>query len=253
MKTSIKRLSLLPLLMLGAALLLGSCDSGDITDGDVQVSSKGQNVKLTANLHGMGQLPSGYSLALAGFQDGNKYAVRQRAISSTTGDGDIQIVLPNVGGNVQSVELVVTNVLRERVLTLASIRMDDYEGQTDTIRMDMGDMDMDMTGCLQQGVLDKACIQCHGANGRKAAGLDLTRGNTYADLVNVPSTTQPGQLRVMGGSPEGSLLWHILNDGGENILHYNHTEVISSQFKDNLTEVRDYLRRWIEQLPTAQE
>ena len=100
-------------------------------------------------------------------------------------------------------------------------------------------------------MLDKACVQCHGANGRKAAGLDLTEGYTSADLVNVASTTHPDQMRVAGGNPEGSLLWHILNDGGENILHYNHTEVISSHFKDNLAEVRTYLRKWIEAQPAA--
>ncbi len=253
MTRSIRDLRLLPLLMLGAALLLGSCDSGDITEGNVVVNSKGHNIKLTATMHGMGQLPSGYVLALAGFQDGNNFAVMQRALPTTEADGQVSITLANVGSNVQTVELAVTNVLRERILTLASVRLEDYANQADTVRMDMGEMDVDMTGCLQQGMLDKACIQCHGANGRKAAGLDLTRGNTLADLVNVASTTKPGQLRVMGGSPEGSLLWHILNDGGENILHYNHTEVISSQFKDNLSEVRDYLRRWIEQQPAPQE
>ena len=253
MKTSIKKLSLLPLFMLGAALLLASCDSGDITSGDVVVSSKGHNVKLTATLHGTGQLPSGYSLALAGFQDGSNYAVMQRAISSVTGDGSMQMVLSNVGSNVQSVELAVTNRLRERILTLATVRLEDYEGVTDTIRMDMGDLDVDMTGCLQRGMLDKACIQCHGANGHKAAGLDLTQGNAQPDLVNVPSTSKPGELRVAGGNPDGSLLWQILNDGGENILHYNHTEVISSQFKDNLTPLRAYLRQWILSQPAATE
>ena len=69
--------------------------------------------------------------------------------------------------------------------------------------------------------------------------------------MNVASTTHPDQMRVAGGNPEGSLLWHILNDGGENILHYNHTEVISSHFKDNLAEVRTYLRKWIEAQPAA--
>lgn len=251
MRRFIRTKLLLHLLVLGAAALLGSCDSGDIIDTHYTVNSKGHNVKLTASLHGLASLPAGYTLALAGFQEGSNYAVMQRAIPAGAGEDSLQLVLANVGSNVQTVELAVTNNLRERILSLASVKLDDYEGQTDTIRLDMGVLDVSATGCLQRGMLDKACVQCHGANGRKAAGLDLTEGYTSADLVNVASTTHPDQMRVAGGNPEGSLLWHILNDGGENILHYNHTEVISSQFKDNLAEVRAYLRKWIEAQPAA--
>lgn len=240
---------LIPLLLLGVAALLSSCDSGDITETHYTVDSKGYNVKLTATLHGLSSLPAGYTLTLAGFQEDDNFAVMQRAIPSNAEDTPITLTLSNIGSNVSTVEVAVTNSLRERILSLATVKLDDYEGQTDTIRLDMGTLDASMTGCLQRGMLDKACVQCHGANGRKAAGLDLTEGNTYADLVNVASTTKPGEMRVTGGSPENSLLWHILNDGGENILHYNHTEVISSQFKDNLREVRAYLRKWIEAQP----
>lgn len=240
---------LIPLLLLGAAALLGSCDSGDITETHYTVDSKGYNVKLTATLHGLSSLPAGYTLTLAGFQEGDNFAVMQRAIPSGTEDSPITLTLSNIGSNVSTVEVAVTNSLRERILSLATVKLDDYEEQTDTIRLDMGTLDASATGCLQRGMLDKACVQCHGANGRKAAGLDLTEGNTYADLVNVASSTRPGELRVAGGNPDGSLLWHILNDGGENLLHYNHTEVISSQFKDNLREVRAYLRKWIEAQP----
>ncbi len=240
---------LIPLLLLGAAALLDSCDSGDIMETHYTVDSKGYNVKLTATLQGLSSLPAGYTLTLAGFQEGDNFAVMQRAIPTATEGSPVSLTLSNIGSNVSTVEVAVTNSLRERILSLATVKLDDYEGQTDTIRLDMGTLDASATGCLQRGMLDKACVQCHGANGRKAAGLDLTEGNTYADLVNVASSTRPGELRVAGGNPNGSLLWHILNNGGENLLHYNHTEVISSQFKDNLREVRAYLRKWIEAQP----
>lgn len=240
---------LIPLLLLGAAALLDSCDSGDIMETHYTVDSKGYNVKLTATLQGLSSLPAGYTLTLAGFQEGDNFAVMQRAIPTATEGSPVSLTLSNIGSNVSTVEVAVTNSLRERILSLATVKLDDYEGQTDTIRLDMGTLDASATGCLQRGMLDKACVQCHGANGRKAAGLDLTEGNTYADLVNVASSTRPGELRVAGGNPDGSLLWHILNNGGENLLHYNHTEVISSQFKDNLREVRAYLRKWIEAQP----
>ncbi|HBC28818.1 MAG TPA: hypothetical protein DC006_03965 [Prevotellaceae bacterium] len=240
---------LIPLLLLAGASLLAGCDSGDITETHYTVDSKGYNVKLTATLHGLSSLPAGYTLALAGFQEDDNFAVMQRAIPTGTGDSPVTLTLSNISGNVSTVEVAVTNSLRERILSLATVRLADHEGQHDTIRLDMGTLDASATGCLQRGMLDKACIQCHGANGHKAAGLDLTEGNARADLVNVPSTTRPGETLVAGGDPEGSLLWRILNDGGENLLHYNHTEIISSHFKDNLAEVRAYLRKWIEAQP----
>ncbi|MGN0233106.1 MAG: hypothetical protein ACI4B5_01625 [Bacteroidaceae bacterium] len=241
---------LLPLIALLAAGLLGSCDSGDITEGHITVNGTGHNVKLTADLQGPANLPAGYALSLAGFQEGNNYAVMQRTITMGTEEGHMEMTLSNIGTNVHSVELAVTNNLRERILSLAQVKPDEYKNTSDTIYLDIGVLDVSNTGCLQRGMLDQACVQCHGANGYKAANLDLTAGNTSANLVNVPCSTMPGVMRVSGGKPEESLLWNILNEGGENILRHNHTEIISSHFKENLLEVRTYLRKWIEAQPT---
>ena len=48
MRRFIRTRLLLHLLVLGAAALLGSCDSGDIIDTHYTVNSKGHNVKLPA-------------------------------------------------------------------------------------------------------------------------------------------------------------------------------------------------------------
>jgi hypothetical protein len=73
----------------------------------------------------------------------------------------------------------------------------------------------------------------------------LTEGQAYAQLVNVPSTRIEGVMRVAGGDTHASLLSQILNEGGEAILHYNHTEVLSSQFKENQEGVRLLIDEWI--------
>jgi hypothetical protein len=44
---------------------------------------------------------------------------------------------------------------------------------------------------------------CHGT--AQMAGLDLRRGTSHADLVNVAATSEPG-VRVIPGDPEGSYL-----------------------------------------------
>ena len=56
-----------------------------------------------------------------------------------------------------------------------------------------------------------ACVNCHTNVGRPApAGLVLLEGSAYAALVNVPSTTKPGAIRVIPGDPENSYLIHKL-------------------------------------------
>ena len=128
--------------------------------------------------------------------------------------------------------------------------MADYADRSahDTILLDLGTLDAGRFGILQTGILNRACIQCHGASGRSAAGLNLTEGNAQANLVDVPSARREGYLRVESGNAEGSLLHLILREGGENLLAHNHTEILSSQFKTNLEEVEELIDNWIEHL-----
>ena len=57
-----------------------------------------------------------------------------------------------------------------------------------------------------QPIFDRNCTKCHGMKDQKAK-LNLSYGNAYAALVNVPSTEVPGILRVKPGDPEASYLW----------------------------------------------
>lgn len=227
-------------------LLLVACDSGDITERDYEVRSEGKCVKLTATARGLDDWSDDSHLALACFAQGNQYAVTQRILSTADGNTPISLTLTHIDSSTSTVELAITNKLRKRLLTLVSLNLEDYAESDDTIRLDLGHIDLSMLGCLQRGVFDRACVQCHGANGRKAAGLDLTEGHSYANLVNAPSTTKEGTTRVVAGNAEASLLHQILSEDGHDILHYNHTEVLSSQFKDNLEETRRLIDKWME-------
>ena len=236
-----------------AVVLIAACDSGDIQDKVYQVDEKGKTVKVTATVSNLSEWEgTGYTLAVAGFTGDSKYAILQKALPSSVEDGlPLSIVLSNLSSELQTVELVLTNSLRKRIITLATINMNDYRDNSarDTIRLDLGRIDVGRFGVLQTGLFDRACIQCHGASGRSAAGLNLTEGNAEAALVNVPSSRKEGYLRVESGNAEGSLLHLILNEGGENLLSHNHTEILSSQFKSNLEEVSGLIDNWIENLP----
>lgn len=240
------------LLASALALPFSACDDGDIPEKVYTVAESGLTVKVTATVSGLSQWDgSGYTLAVAGFQPDSKFAMVQRAVTGATADGTpVSIVLSSVGSEVKTVEVALTNSLRKRIITLASIDMADYSAGSprDTIRLDLGDVDVSRLGVLQMGIFDRACIQCHGASGRSAAGLNLTAGNAEANLVDVPSSRLEGYRRVESGNAEGSLLHLILQEGGENLLTHNHTEILSSQFKTNLEEVSALIDSWIDRL-----
>lgn len=229
--------------------LLASCDSGDILDKEITVRESGKIVKLTATISGISDWDGKYNVAVAAFSGDNQYALSQRAIPENTAEGTpVSIVMNNLSTEVNTVELALTNKLRKRILTLASMNIDDFKADGDTIRMDLGTIRIDEMGCIQRGIFDVACIQCHGANGRSAGNLNLTEGNAPACLVDVDaqsSVAGQGYKRIVADNPDASLLYVILNPGGEDILHYNHTEVLSSQFKNNLDEIKTLLYEWI--------
>ena len=238
--------------IIGALVGLAACDSGDIEEKVFTVDEKGYTVKVTARVSGLSEWEgTGYTLAVAGFTADSKFAIMQKALpSSAEDDTPVSLVLSNISSEVQTVEVSLTNSLRKRIISLASVSMADHAENSahDTIHLDLGTVDVSRFGVLQAGVFNRACIQCHGGNGRAAAGLDLTAGHARANLVDVPSTRREGMLRVESGNVEGSLLHLILSEGGENLLSHNHTEILSSQFKSNLEEVETLIDNWIEHL-----
>ena len=231
-------------------LLLAACDSGDIEEQTISTEDKGYTVKLTAVLSGIDSWESKYSVSLAGFTTGDNYAQVVRTVPNTTPDGTrVEMVLSNIGDDINTVELAITNRLRERIITLARVNMEDYANQKDTIHMDLGLTDVSRFGALQLGLFNMACIQCHGGNGGAgAASLNLTEGYSLTNLKDVPSTRKEGMMRVVSGNAQESLLHQIVADGGENLLHVNHTEILSNQFRENLNEVRQLIDEWIREL-----
>lgn len=235
------------LYLLAFLLVLTSCDSGDIVENDTEQESNGYTVRMNAIVSGMAALSDKYTLALATFKANDNYALTVYSIPSTSADkAEVSIVASNITSDVSTVELVVTNRLRQRVISLASINMADYAAATDTIRMNVGTVEVGMTGIIQRHVFNASCIQCHGGNGGNgAADLNLTEGHALANLKDVASTRKEDTFRIVSGNAGQSLLHRILAEGGEDILHYNHTEVLTSQFKNDAPAVRTFIDDWI--------
>ena len=150
-------------LLFFALFLCVACDSGDIEEHVASSANKGRIVKLTATLSGIGAWESGFAVSLAGFTTGDNYAQVVRTLPSTTPDNtEVELVLSNLDAEINTAELAITNRLRERIITLASINLDEYPETSDTIRMDVGTIDVAPFSSLQRGLFNVACIQCHG-------------------------------------------------------------------------------------------
>lgn len=229
------------------SLCLTACDSGDIEESGYSTASGGLTLRFKAHLTSQDNWEeTGYGIVLAGFSDQSNYAVLQRPIPLEAMNGEaMELVMSNVSNSISTMELAVTNTLRKRIVTFRTIDLEPYQGRADTIDLDLGTIDVGLGGFMQQGIFNQACIQCHGANGRRAGSLDLTDGMALQELIDVPSTQKPGYTRIVSGDAEGSLLRMILHEGGENLLHYNHTEVLSSQFKESLEDVKNLIDEWI--------
>ena len=60
-----------------------------------------------------------------------------------------------------------------------------------------------------------ACTNCHTSNGRNpSGGLNLNHAVAYAQLVNAPTRTPPGKIRVVPGDPGSSYLVNKLEGIG---------------------------------------
>lgn len=70
---------------------------------------------------------------------------------------------------------------------------------------------------IQANIFDTSCALsgCHG-NASPQLGQDLSAGQSFTNIVNVPSVEQPALLRINPGDPEGSYLFRKIR-GDANI------------------------------------
>ncbi|MBP7619242.1 MAG: hypothetical protein KA743_12045, partial [Geothrix sp.] len=71
---------------------------------------------------------------------------------------------------------------------------------------------------VQTAIFTPLCTSCHGQNGD--AGLNLSAGSAYGNLVNVAATTRSG-LRVVPGNPGSSALVAQMAGGHRNLSAAN--------------------------------
>lgn len=223
------------------ALSLGltSCDEGRIYNTDTVQTVEGGTVHFSGEVKGTETWSQGYTLALAGFEDGNDYALISKNIETSVSDGKCDITLSGIPAEVTAIELCAVDRLRRRVATFLSA---DYNPQDGTLQLSAEGIDISMSAAIQTEIFNTTCIQCHGGNGHAAAGLDLLAGNSFGNLIDIPSRKIPGIDRVAPGKSGESELFIILESDISADWNYDHSVEVVRQ------EKLDLIRNWIDNL-----
>lgn len=208
------------------SIALTSCDDGLIYEKLPEISHEGFNVKLTGKIDGIDKWNAPYSVVLAGFGD-SQYAIVQKQLPMSE-EGEIQMTLSDISSDVKTIELCVTNKLRERIITFRTIEMTDIEDVRDTVLMDVGTIDAGIYTAIQQHIFNTTCAACHGGRETAAAGLYLTEGHSYNALVNQPSSRVENGTLAIPGDAENSVLNKVVNEGNSAHLSFSHENMIAS-------------------------
>jgi hypothetical protein len=226
----------------GSLLLLCACDEGDILEtASIDETASRRIVHLTARMTGIDQWNSDYTVVLASFGD-TEYATIQKAVRT---DGDVVDMTLSCSQALTDFEVCVTNKLRKRVATFASVSV---PAGRDTVQFAAGDLNVGMYSAVQRGVFNKWCTACHGGNGSAAASLFLTEAVSYDSLVNRNSKKIDGEVLVVPGSSEESVLHKVIygeeDQNGEEDqkgLQHDHKDILVNQ--PNLLSLVD---EWID-------
>ena len=231
-----KFLKLYTLPLLTAALC--GCDEGRIADVVIETARDGMAAHVRVSTEGAESWSKDYTIAVAGFADGNEYALISKN-AQIGADGLCDVVLTGIPVEASTVEVCAIDRLRRRVASFASVQCNP---SADTIRLEDSKVDLHMSGAIQREIFNTTCTQCHGGSGFAAAGLNLTAGQSMTQLIGVESTKQPGMLRVTPGASDASVLYRILSTTESAAWSYDHSVEVVAQ------ERLELIKNWIDDL-----
>ena len=219
------------------ALGLAACDDGRIYPESVTLS-EGKTVQLEGVLNGLENWPGAYRVSIAGFeQTDDEYAAVSKVItSSDVVDGKVSIQLSGIKENISLVRLCVLDRLRKHIVTFKEV---DVSKAEETVRMDVGTVDISMFNAIQLSYFNTTCANCHGASNRVAAGLYLTEGNSYKALVDVNSSKVEGRKLVEPNNAAGSVLHMVLNQQSVEGIGMDHRDLVSEKNEMTLLPLID--------------
>ncbi len=211
-----------------------SCDSGDIYPDEFK-SENGVVVKASFTFEELGTFPSSYQVLFGAFSDGKVEPIVSKTIVKPKQGEEVTITLSNLPDDATSLKLCLTTLGKQPVYTF--YKMDIPEGAGDSVVIPTQEIHLMQFDRIQQQVFTPSCVACHGGSG--AAGLSLSEGVSYANLVNkLAIRSTESKNRVTPSDVDNSFLINILEHG--NLLKTYHTS-IPSKYSDDLTLLKEWI------------
>lgn len=227
--------------LLGLTILAAtSCDDGKIYP-ETATLSEGKTVVLEGTLIGLEGWPGAYRVSIAGFEGADDdYADVSKVISSSDiVNGNVSVELSGIKDNITLVRLCILDRLRKHIVSFKEV---DISKATETIKMEVGTVDVSMFNAIQLSYFSTTCANCHGASNRIAAGLNLTEGKSYSALVDIDSKKVEGKKLVEINNANNSVLHMVLNQESVDGIGMNHRDLVSE--KNELT-ILPLIDSWI--------
>lgn len=229
------------LAILSQALPLLSCDDGYIQEPTYTDSSLSYKAIITGNFTHLKTWSGDYSVAAAAYDGESSYSLVQKVLPSSATDTSLDtLVLNNVPLTSKTIEIAVSNRLRLRIASLFTYEIPADQRLDDTIRIDVGTLDVGMFGTINRCVLQNTsvnCSRCH-ASAQSTAHLDLTTDHAYSSFINVDAYRCDTLKRVLPGDADKSFLYHVITDGGG--IKYNHNGLFS-----DIPDFLEIIKSWI--------
>ena len=227
--------------LLGLTMLnLAACDDGRIYP-ETASTAEGKAVVMEGVINGLDTWTSNYRVSIAGFEDANdEYASVSKVITaSDIKDGKASVELSGLKSEIKLVRLCILDRLRRHIITFSEV---DVSNATETVKMEVGTVNISMFNAIQQNYLNTTCANCHGASNRAAAGLYLTEGKSYDALVNTDSKKVEGKKLVEPNNAANSVLHMVLNQQSVEGISMDHRDLVSE--KNELT-ILPLIDSWI--------
>ncbi len=223
-----------------ASLGFSSCDDGRIYPENKE-TIEGKTVVLEGVLNGMNGWASNYRISIAGFENADdEYAsVTKTITASDVKDGKVSVELSGIKSDVNVVRLCILDRLRRHIVTFKEV---DISDATETVKMDVGTIDISMLNAIQMAYFNTTCANCHGASNRAAAGLYLTEGKSYGALVGVDSKKVEGKKLVEANNASNSVLHMVLHQEAVENIHMSHYDLVS---EDQRQDILPLIDSWI--------
>ena len=224
--------------LLGVFVLgLTACDDGRIYP-DSATSTEGKTVVLEGTLEGLENWAGNYRVSLAGFEEADdEYAQVSKVITaSDVKDGKVSVELSGIKSEVKLVRLCVLDRLRRHIVTFKET---DISDASETVKMEVGTVNISMFNAIQQNFFNTTCANCHGASNRAAAGLYLTDGKSYDALVDVDSRKLEDKKLVETNNASNSVLHMVLHELTVPGISMAHHDLVSEKNEETILPLID--------------